>query len=362
MPAWSPHPWNAPALRRALLLTVLLATVVTLHTAGGLLLTADPALGQRLVLLGHVWVGHCLACGAMLAVLAWRYPHVPRTGSGRGWALARLVMWTALVGLLVLTTAALARLSDWRTMQQSLSFGWLWNLSLSTLLVLGYDFAQRSRVAADTLHEADLRRLGLARELDSARLQLLRAQVEPHFLFNALANVRRLLRTDPPSARTLLGDLLRYLQEALPALRNEHSTLGREAELVRAFLAVHQVRMGARLQMTIDIPAELADRAVPPMVLLTLVENALKHGLQPLVGGGSIQVGASRAGGRLVLRVADTGRGMGSGSGGGTGLANLRALLRSMYGQQASLALAVNEPHGVVVTVQLPDPGPDGAS
>ena len=153
----------------------------------------------------------------------------------------------------------------------------------------------------------------------------------------------------------MLADLLRYLEEALPALRDENSTLGREAGLVRAYLAVHQVRMGARLRTEFDIPAALFDRPVPPMVLLTLVENALKHGLQPMVDGGSVQVAARTEGGRLALTVADTGRGMGSGSGHGTGLANLRARLKAMYGAAASLSLAVNEPRGVVVTVTLPE-------
>jgi LytS/YehU family sensor histidine kinase len=241
---------------------------------------------------------------------------------------------------------------------QSLSgllyFGF-WNIALASLLVAAHAFAERSHAAAGALHGAELRRLGLTRELDSARLQLLQAQVEPHFLFNALANVRRLLRTDADAARTLLGDLLRYLQEALPALRDEHTTLAREAELVRAFLAVHQVRMGPRLQAHIHIPPELATRTVPPMVLLTLVENALKHGLQPLVDGGSVVVSARAENGRLTLTVADTGRGMGSGSGGGTGLANLRARLKSLHGGAASLSLAVNLPRGVVATVVLPD-------
>jgi LytS/YehU family sensor histidine kinase len=235
-----------------------------------------------------------------------------------------------------------------------LAWSWLWSLSLASLLVLAESWGQRSRLAQAQLQDAELRRVSLARELDTARLQLLQAQVEPHFLFNALANVRRLLRTEPADARALLGDLLRYLQEALPALRDERTTLGREFELVRAFLAVHQVRMGARLHTELSVPPDLADCTVPPMVLLTLVENALKHGLQPLVDGGSVHVTAHRADDRLVLTVADTGRGMGSSSGGGTGLANVRARLKQMYGNGASLALALNEPRGVVATVSLP--------
>jgi len=231
----------------------------------------------------------------------------------------------------------------------------LWSFSLSTLLVVALHNISRSRAAAVAWHASQVRRMALERELASAQAQLLQAQVEPHFIFNALANVRRLMRTDAPAARTLLTDLLRYLEEALPRLREEHTTLAREAELVRAYLAVHQVRMGARLQATVDVPPELAERSLPPMVLLTLVENALKHGLQPTVDGGSIHVEARSFDGRLVLTVADTGRGMGDGIGHGTGLANLRARLRAMYGTEASLALAINEPRGVVATITLRD-------
>jgi LytS/YehU family sensor histidine kinase len=231
-----------------------------------------------------------------------------------------------------------------------------WNLSIAVLATLTQAAMVRSRAATEALFAAELGQARLEREMAAARAQLLQAQVEPHFLFNAMANVRRLLRTERPAARALLDDLLRYLQEALPALREEITTLGREAELVRAYLSVHQVRMGPRLRSQIDVPPDLAGLPVPPMMLLTLVENALKHGLQPMVEGGSVQVAAARSpAGQLVLTVADTGRGMGSGHGHGTGLANVRARLKSIYGTGASLALAVNEPRGVVATITLPD-------
>jgi LytS/YehU family sensor histidine kinase len=234
------------------------------------------------------------------------------------------------------------------------AFLFVWSASTTTVVAIALTAMSRSRAAAEAWHETELRTAGLERELAEAELQLLQAQSEPHFLFNALANVRRLLRTDPPAARGLLTDLLRYIQESLPALRSESSTLGREAELVRAFLAVHQVRMGPRLQSDVDVPPALSDRTVPSMVLLTLVENALKHGLQPAVDGGSVRVSAHARDGCLMLTVADTGRGMVNSSGQGTGLANLRARLRSRYGTAASLTLTVNEPRGVVATVSLP--------
>jgi len=152
----------------------------------------------------------------------------------------------------------------------------------------------------------------------------------------------------------MLTDLLTYLESALPRLRNETPTLEREIEVVRAFLGVHQVRMGTRLEVGFDVPPELGQRVVPPMMLLTLVENALKHGLQPLHEGGAIRIAASADSQSLRVVVSDTGRGLGFGLGAGMGLANIRARLRAMYGSAASLSLRVNEPRGVVASIELP--------
>jgi LytS/YehU family sensor histidine kinase len=225
---------------------------------------------------------------------------------------------------------------------------------LAVLVGLLGEYRWSSLRAAARLHEAELNRIRLQGELAAGRLQVLQAQIEPHFLFNSLANVRRLLRTDGEAGRAMLGDLMRYLESALPRMREDSSTLEHETELVRAFLAVHQVRMGRRLKVRIDVPPQLGDRVVPPMMMLTLIENALKHGLGPLPEGGAIDVAACEANGRLVLRVSDTGRGLVTGSGGGTGLANIRARLKAMYGAAAGLSLRLNEPRGVVAEIDLP--------
>jgi LytS/YehU family sensor histidine kinase len=217
------------------------------------------------------------------------------------------------------------------------------------------EFIRNRRRAADALHAEQLQRVELDGRLAAGRLRVLLAQIEPHFLFNSLANLRRLLRIDSDAGQAMLADLMRYLEVALPRMRAEHSTLGREAELVRAFLAVHQVRMGARLQVEVDVPAPLEPVPMPPMMLLTLVENALKHGLNPLPEGGTIRVAASTGEGKLTVSVTDTGRGLVPGSGGGTGLANIRGRLRAAYGAAASLSLQLNQPRGVVATIELPE-------
>jgi LytS/YehU family sensor histidine kinase len=336
-------------------MSLLLATVTSLYMVGGDMAMNWPNVQAQLHALGYVWATQFVLAWATLALIAKLHPRVPTTSPGRQLGLLGLVVACTLVGSAIQTVVMLLYpLRDEQVPFSVAPFVLLWNASLAVLLVVAHSFAVRNQAASHALHAAQLRQLALARDVDAAQLQLLQAQGEPHFLFNALANVRRLLRTDSSAAHRLLTDLLRYLQMALPALRAAHSTLAREADLVRAFLAVYQVRMGPRLQFCVHVPPELANQAVPPMVLLTLVENALKHGLQPLVEGGSVHIQAALHNNRLVLTVADTGRGMGSGSGAGTGLANLRARLRSMHGTTASLALAVNEPRGVVATVVLP--------
>jgi LytS/YehU family sensor histidine kinase len=187
-----------------------------------------------------------------------------------------------------------------------------------------------------------------------ARLRMLQAQIEPHFLFNTLANVRRLYQTDPTGAESMLDNLMRYFEVALPQMRAGSSTLGREAALTEAYLEIQRIRMGRRLDFDIAIPESLRDASVPPMMLVTLAENAVKHGLAPLPEGGVVQVSASVSGSELQVRVADSGRGFTQSSGGGTGLANIRARLAGLYGAAGRLTLAMNAPRGVVATIAVP--------
>jgi len=187
-----------------------------------------------------------------------------------------------------------------------------------------------------------------------ARLNVLQAQIEPHFLFNTLANVRRLCEVDPESGRGMLGSLLDYLRAALPAMRRSSSALGEEFELVRAYLAVLQHRMGERLRFRIELSDQLAEARIPPLILPTLVENAIRHGLAPLPEGGTITVSAARDGDQVVVRVADDGAGFQAASGSGVGLANTRARLSALFGAAARLSLRGNEPRGVIAEVRLP--------
>lgn len=262
----------------------------------------------------------------------------------------------SLVRLLWLEALDATQGEPWPVLLQRFIVRWMVRYGTpGAMLVVAAEVYRRETRSIAAMRRAELDRAALDREMAETRLQVLQAQIEPHFLFNTLANVRRLYQTDAAAGRHMLDNLMRYLEVALPRMRDKASTLGREAELIRAFLAVQQIRMGRRLAFAIDIAEPLHDIEVPPMMLLTLVENALKHGLNPLPEGGFVRISAHLEGDRIVLDVADTGRGFGEGtSGGGTGLANIRARLAALYGERASLALAANLPRGVNARIRLP--------
>jgi signal transduction histidine kinase len=193
------------------------------------------------------------------------------------------------------------------------------------------------------------------KELSVARLNLLHAQVEPHFLYNTLANAQVLTRSDPERAEQMLGHLIQYLRSSLPGIDQSVSTLGQELERVQAYLEILRIRMGARLNLQIDVPEALHNATLPSMSLQTLVENAIKHGLEPKSGGGTVWILARELDGQLTVTVADDGQGMAASSTGtGIGLKNLRERLRLSCGPDASLALVSNFPSGMAATITLP--------
>lgn len=195
----------------------------------------------------------------------------------------------------------------------------------------------------------------LQRQLAEAKLVALSAQIEPHFLFNTLASIQYLIRNDADKAAEMTGDLIRYLRLALPRMKQSTARLADELDLVRAYLGIMQIRMGARLQFVVDDPGVQADAHIPTMALITLVENAIKHGLEQKAGGGAIHVAVATHESNLILQVADTGGGFSTAaSGTGIGLANIRERLTTLYGNRASLDLEANQPSGVRATLTIP--------
>ncbi len=198
----------------------------------------------------------------------------------------------------------------------------------------------------------------LSRQVSQAQLKALQAQVEPHFLYNTLASVQYLVRHQPALADTLLTHLHDWLRSALPQMRTPMSTLGREFALARSYLAIMGLRLGGRLTADVRLPPELEQQPFPPMMVATLVENAVKHGAETVARPVRIRVQASVAEGRLHVVVDDDGRGLvdagPAAPGAGVGLANLRDRLAAMHGDAASLDVAAAMPDGVSAAIRVP--------
>jgi len=214
------------------------------------------------------------------------------------------------------------------------------------------------RVAGEVLAAQQKEQIANAAQLlAEARLRSLQTQIEPHFLYNALANVVGLIDTDPAQARRMLERFIDFLRASLAASRADSATLGAELDLTAAYLDVLAVRMGARLRYRIQADPACRALAIAPMLLQPVVENAVAHGLEPKVEGGEIVIRAQRQGEQLCIEVADSGAGL-SGAppkpGGGVGLSNLRARLRSLYDGQRQVQLLENQPCGITVRIMLP--------
>jgi Histidine kinase len=207
--------------------------------------------------------------------------------------------------------------------------------------------------------ETSVRETATEKELTVAKLSLLHAQVEPHFLYNTLASAQVLTRTDPARADQILGHLIVYLRRSLPRAEESMSTVGEELERARAYLEILKIRMGDRLSLQIQVPEALMSVPIPPMMLQTLAENAIKHGLEPVPGGGTVWIIAREIDGKVAVTVADDGRGFSEASGGtGIGLKNVRQRLRLLYGDAASFTIVANYPKGVTATITVPTTPP----
>ena len=200
----------------------------------------------------------------------------------------------------------------------------------------------------------------LKRQVVEARMAAMQAQVEPHFLFNTLASIDHLIETDPARASQMQKNLIALLRASMPTMREANDgsarNLGRELAVIRPYLEILKVRMEERLTTSIEVPDGLLSAEFPPMMIQTLVENAIKHGLEPKAEGGHLTVRAEIVHGKLQVSVADTGLGFGRAAtaGTGVGLANIRERLQLLHGSRASLTVAENQPSGTLVTVTVP--------
>ncbi len=284
----------------------------------------------------------------------------------------RLPRWIARWALQVVAVAFAVPLAVWLSYTlATLGHHPLWwterdyLIGFASMTVLGLLAAPWITVAAllrqiknEARHQAlafELERSEYERKALDARLGLLQAQVEPHFLFNTLANIRELVDEGSPQASEVLANLITYLHAAVPHLHDSATTLQQELELARAYLEVMHMRMPDRLQFALQVEEVALPLYCPPMTLLNLVENAVRHGIDPSESGGRIDVRVRVRGERCRIEVADTGAGLKhANDGSGTGLANLRERLQLAFGPDAQLWINAAQSHGVIAEIEFP--------
>jgi signal transduction histidine kinase len=296
---------------------------------------------------GHQAFAESLAYSLAIGTSIWLIVDLGRfwihpLGHVQGWPLAVLVLVGTVLGYvagntLVDVASGRAPLHAWRTAPMAVSGFFIMSLTAGAALV--YFFMSREQLASVRLEKADAQR-----QASEAQLKLLQSQLEPHMLFNTLANLRALIATDPERATAMLDRLNDYLRATLAASRAPTHSLAAEFERLRDYLELMRVRMGSRLRYELDLPAALRDAPVPPLLLQPLVENAIKHGLEPKVSGGLLRVQAQQNGQRLVLQVQDDGIGLPSdhtsNASSGFGLAQVRERLSTSYGSDATFSIA----------------------
>lgn len=259
-----------------------------------------------------------------------------------GLALAGVVLGLAIVGriwtLELPMTELLRDASFWRQF-----------MLVSAVISLGMSLYYRNKLRAERLQSS----------VTEAQLRLLQGQIEPHFMFNTLANVQSLIDFDPERAKQMLERFTDYLRAGLGQLRGESGTLAQEFEMLEAYLGLMQLRMGERLKVELRLPAELSGIELPPLLAQPLVENAVHHGIEPQIAGGTVSVCARRVDGRLWIEVADDGQGLDGPkhrAGNGMALGNIRARLEARFGPSARLELLPRDGGGTLARLQIPLP------
>ncbi|MES2974194.1 MAG: histidine kinase [Pseudomonadota bacterium] len=309
--------------------------------------------------------GPLLVYSLFIATLTWAmidlgrdfFPSSAETGWPRGWAGVALVAGSIVLGYLLGTSLAdqLCQYYGWYPKGSAVQSGGELRSSIVITVVAGivvsYYFYTVNKNAYLERKMTEAR--GHASE---ARLKLLETQLEPHMLFNTLANLRVLIATDQQAAQDMLDRMIAYLRATLSASRATTHTLQAEFDRLRDYLELMKVRMGPRLAYTLELPEELALHPVPTLLLQPLVENCIQHGLEPKVGGGVIAISARREDGQMLLEVKDTGVGAGAAPAGGKGfgMTQVRERLATLYGAPASLDFAAVEGQGACVTIRFP--------
>jgi signal transduction histidine kinase len=311
----------------------------------------------KLSMLGAVVAANGVGLGVLTALVGIWFNHEKYSLRG-GKLLANTILLGMLGGLFGSVVAMIFRGGSWaRLLESAPRVLMLSGFGVLVLVVLpGFVLAtvrNRHYALLALKLEQDAEQARLARELSETQLRLLRAQIEPHFLFNTLGAVQQLAEQGAPRAAELTAHLIDFLRASMSDMRCEQVSLATEFGLVESYLAVMQIRMGERLRFRIDLPTSLAATRIPSMLVLTLAENAIKHGIEPSLRGGAITITAQEDADRIRIAVHDSGVGMSDTPGNGTGLENVRSRLRLAYGESANLALSEAEP-GLLAELLIP--------
>ncbi len=212
----------------------------------------------------------------------------------------------------------------------------------------------RLRISKEEIQQERIKRLSSEKEALEANLRLLQAQIEPHFLFNTLSNVLSLIDTDPANGKSMLVDLIHYLRTSLSRTFPDPITLDQEMDMIKAYLNIQKIRMGERLHFKIELPDAVSKHPFPPMLLQPLVENALKHGLEPKMEGGEIMIKATEEEDLIRIEVMDTGCGFSSLHKTGVGIGNVKERIKLLYGEKGRFIIEENKPNGVRAIIEVP--------
>ncbi len=346
------YPSDRKSLTRTLLLTILFNTVIAFF-----LTQLGFGAGFPINFVLSQSIGLCICCAVMAAHFFLRNPSpavhaIAVLGAMIVGAAAGPFLGSLIAGI-PLTEILRGKATPFF---QMLFMGVLFGTAIT------YFFFSREKISQTEalLKEEQIKGLTLEKKTLETHLRLLQAQIEPHFLFNSLSNILSLLDSDPARGRDMLMDLTRYLRASLARTRDDTTTLGQEMDLIRAYLDIFKVRMGERLGYTIDIPDPFRGRPFPPMLIQPLVENAIKHGLEPKITGGELAIRAEETNGGLRLTVSDTGLGINGDMDPGVGLTNVRERLEALYDGKGRLFLEENQPSGLRVIMEIPHETSEG--
>ncbi|WP_373974875.1 histidine kinase [Chitinibacter sp. SCUT-21] len=331
--------------QREIGLLLLINTIIALSLT---VLEGPASFGQNLL------ISHCIgfSIGVLHYLLSWGTPRM-----GWNWRTPTSVILGVFLGFKVAHWLGAPDVFGYMLQKPEVQWrGFAFSLIVSFVACAFFVIFYHSLSYKNQLETAKRQQAEAKQAEISAQLAMLQAQIEPHFLFNTLANIHSLISIDAPRAKIMLENLNDYLRASLSRTRQAQTSLADEMALIRALLSISQIRLGERLQYQIDIPDELLTAQLPPLLLQPLVENALEHGIEPAIDGGQITISAqlSPDAQNLILRVSDTGQGLKDSGSSGIGLANVRGRLTTLYGEQGQLQLSPNAPHGVIAQLSFP--------